>query len=121
MRLLGPASSYPPSWLDEVRATMAQPSERWSAKEASNLIAAASEMDAWLNDRRPYKGNHAQGWRSATADFHASVHHVGSKLRQVLSPDLSVALSATQGLPANLSTRIGTRSSRANAIAKTID
>lgn len=86
---------------------MAQPAKRWSAKVASSFIVAVSEMDEWLNDRRTYDDKHAQGWKSTTADFHSSADHVGPKLRQALSAELSVALSDTRGLPANLPTRKG--------------
>jgi hypothetical protein len=91
----------PPTWVDEFSEAMTSPDRRWSDTDALDPVAAASDMDAWLHDPRPYKGIHQQGWTSAVDDLHTAAGLIGPRLQSALGGDLTTALSATAGLPAS--------------------
>jgi hypothetical protein len=93
-----PGKSNLPSWTDQLRTTVLWPDLSWSAPESVSVLAATREVQRWLADRRPYKGQHRAGWRSAVADFERGANELGPDLRSVLGSDLADAVNAAAAL-----------------------
>jgi len=65
-------------------------------------VVATRALQGWLAERRPYDGQHKQGWKSAIADFQRSAGRLGPDLRTVLGTDLAEAVSAAGQLDADI-------------------
>jgi hypothetical protein len=90
----------PPTWVDEFSQAMTSSDRRWSEADVLDVVAAATDLDAWLRDPRPYEGRfHRQGWESAADDLDTAAGLIGPRLHAALGRDLTSALSATAGLP----------------------
>ena len=94
--------TYPPSWTDQLRATVLWPGDRWAPSEVVSILVATHALRSWLTDHRSYEGHHKQGWSSAIADFQRSLSHLGPDLRSVLGAELAAAISAVGQLHADL-------------------
>ena len=94
--------AYPPSWIEQLRSAVLSPDVHWTPAEEVSTVAATHALRSWLADRRPYDGQHRQGWKSAIADFQRSVGHLGPDLRTVLGTDLAAAVSALGQLDADI-------------------
>lgn len=90
--------TYPPSWIDQLRSAVLSPDVHWTPAEEVSIVAATRALQGWLADRRPYDGQHKQGWKSAIADFQYGVGRQGPGLRTVLATDLAAAVSAVSQL-----------------------
>ena len=69
--------TYPPSWIDQLRSAVLSPDVHWTPAEEVSIVAATRALQGWLADRRPYDGQHKQGWKSAIADFQYGVGRQG--------------------------------------------
>ena len=94
--------TYPPSWIDQLRSAVVSPDVHWTPAEEVSIVAATRALQGWLADRRPYDGQHKQGWKSAIADFQHGVGRQGPGLRTVLGTDLAAAVSAVSQLDADI-------------------
>jgi len=94
--------TYPPSWIEQLRSAVLSPDVHWTPAEEVSILVATRALRGWLADRRPYDGQHRQGWKSAIADFQRSVGHLGPDLRTVLGTDLAAAVSAVGQLNADV-------------------
>lgn len=103
--LLNEPRSQPPSWLDELRITMLKPNQPWSTDGTLDLLTAASELEAWLYDRRAYDKRHEQGWVSAISDFQHSARQIGPWLKRSLRPNLRRALDTADSLRADIQSK----------------
>ena len=87
---------------DQLRSAVVSPDVHWTPAEEVSIVAATRALQGWLADRRPYDGQHKQGWKSAIADFQRSVGRLGPGLRTVLGTDLAAAVSAVSQLDADI-------------------
>jgi hypothetical protein len=98
--------TYPPGWTDQLRSAVLSPDVHWTPAEDVGIVAATRALQGWLADRRPYDGQHRQGWKSAIADFQRSVSYLGPALRAVLGTDLVAAVSAVSHLDAGITSNV---------------
>jgi hypothetical protein len=90
-----------PSWLGLLRTTVLWPDRHWAAARWVSILLVTRELQDWATDRRPYDGQHKQGWLSAIADFERSTGHLGPDLRAVLGKELTDATAAATSLKAD--------------------
>lgn len=90
-----------PNWTDQLREAVLWPQHKWAAAETVDIVLATQAMRGWLNDSRPYNGQHKAGWCSALADFQQSAGQLGPELRRVLGSHLRTAVSAVTSLKAD--------------------
>lgn len=102
MTIFSTPSTYPPSWIDQLRTTVLWPYQPWTTAETVSILVATRELRGWLTDPRPYEAQHRQGWCSAIADFQHSLAHLGPDLRAALGSELAAAVTAVSNLQADV-------------------
>lgn len=71
MRTLGADTRWPPDAGAEVAAVLHH--YTWAVRpevsaESLDVLVALEELQAWLEDKRPYNGKHHRSWESAVGD-----------------------------------------------------
>ncbi len=99
----GPSHSYPPVFVDELHDAVGWWTQaddvRWAEGGPVDLVLAATELAAWINDPRPFETRHRGPWKSAISDFRAAEDSCGPEVKQVLGGDLVDVLHETQAQP----------------------
>jgi hypothetical protein len=70
-----------------------------------DLLAASSEFEGWLYDKRIYEKRHEQGWVSAIADFAQSAREIGPRLKATLKSVLRHALNSADSVRADIQSK----------------